>query len=384
MPKPLFLLTVLSLLLVSIAFPGLNAEAAPHKQKNMDRAIDSYQALQKYFYQADTKLYHEEYPHNGGNPYSYVWPFSRAMAATIDMSQLNKIGESYKDDVQDRLQGVELYWNNETDPPGYDSYVRPPFGNGGDKFYDDNHWLALNFIKIYNTTGDEAALNRAKQLFDLAVYGWDNDSSHPCAGGVFWTQAPWSNDRNTISNAPAAEVGLLLYEITGDQYYLDWSKKMYDWVNSCMLAPNGLYWDHIDLEGTINKRQWTYNQGVMLGASVLFYKATGDLTYLERAEDIADKALEYYGGSRLYSDPPYFNAIFFKNLQLLESVNHNQTYRKFMQAYADEMWQTVRDPETGLFQLDPNRSVSLLEQSAMVEIYANLATEESILNIDKK
>ncbi|MGM7722997.1 glycoside hydrolase family 76 protein [Metabacillus sp. Hm71] len=350
----------------------------------MERAIDSYQALQKYFYLPDSKLYLEEYPHNGGNPYSYVWPFSRAMAATIDMSQLDKVGDTYKDDVQDRLQGVELYWNNETDPPGYDSYVRPPLGNGGDKFYDDNHWLALNFIKIYDTTGDEVALNRAKQLFDLAVYGWDTDPSHPCTGGVFWTQAPWSNDRNTISNAPAAEIGLLLYDITGEQYYLDWSKKMYDWVNSCMLAPNGLYWDHIDLEGNINKRQWTYNQGVMIGASVLFYKATGDLTYLKRAEDIADKALEYYGGSRLYSDPPYFNAIFFKNLQLLESVNNNQTYRKFMQAYADEMWKTVRDPETGLFKLDPNRSVSLLEQSAMVEIYANLATKESILNIDKK
>jgi hypothetical protein len=383
MKKPLFILTILTFLIVSVAFPNSEANAASHQKKNMERAIDSYEALQKYFYQSDSKLYLEEYPHNGGNPYSYVWPFSRAMAATIDMSQLKKVGESYEDDVQDRLQGLELYWNNETDPVGYDSYVRPPFGNGGDKFYDDNHWLGLNFIKIYDATGDEAALNRAKQIFDLAVHGWDDNPAHPCSGGVFWTQAPWSNDRNTISNAPAAEIGLLLYDITGDTYYLDWSKKMYDWVNGCMLAPNGLYWDHIDFEGNINKRQWTYNQGVMLGASVLFYKATGDSSYLERAEDIADKALEHYGNSRIYSDPPYFNSIFLKNLLLLESVNHNNKYRKFMQAYADEMWETVRNPDTGLFELDPNRSVSLLEQSAMVEIYANLATKESILNIDK-
>ena len=140
-------------------------------------------------------------------------------------------------------------------------------------------------------TGDQAALARARQIFELVVYGWDTDPTHPCPGGSFWTQAPWSQDRNTVSNGPGAELGLQLYELTAGStekaHYLEWSTKMYDWVNGCLLAPNGLYWDHINLAGDIDKTQWSYNQGTMIGANALFYRITGDHVYLDRANAIA-------------------------------------------------------------------------------------------------
>ncbi|MFD0049570.1 glycoside hydrolase family 76 protein [Actinomycetes bacterium NPDC127524] len=372
-----FLKTCLVVTLVVMAalwmVPGTSTLAASHQKKNTLRAIATYESLQKYFYQPSAKLYTEEYPREGGNPYSYVWPFSRAMAATIDMTRIPKIGKAYVSDRNERLEGLKLYWNNETNPTGYDSYVRPPEGQGGDKFYDDNDWIALNFLKLYQLTGDHSALKRAKDIFKLEVLGWDNDPSHPYPGGVFWTQAPWSQDRNTISNAPVAQIGLYLYQITGDKYYFDWAKKTYDWVNNSMLAPNGLYWDHVDLKGNIEKTQWTYNQGMMIGANVLFYKTTGDKMYLERAESLAEKSMQYYGDTQLYKNPPEFNAIFFENLQLLFSVKHNNEYRKYTQAYADKMWDRERNPKTGLFQRDPQKPVPLIEQAAMIEIYANLA-----------
>ena len=40
------------------------------------------------------------------------------------------------------------------------------------------------------------------RLFDLAVFGWDRDASHPCPGGVLFSQNPRYSDRNTVSNAP--------------------------------------------------------------------------------------------------------------------------------------------------------------------------------------
>jgi len=373
----------LSVLSLTVATPTF---AASDQHRNEERAVASYQAMQKHFFQSSEKLYIENYPHNGGNSYSYLWPLSQATAATLDLAALSKGDNTYISDVSDRLQGIADYWNNTTTPPGYDSYVRPPLGQGGDKFYDDNDWIAQDLLKAYRLTGDNADLQRVKQIFQLEVNGWDSNLTHPDPGGVFWTQASWNHDRNTISNAPTAMVGLDLYQLTGDRYYFDWAKKMYDWVNQYMLAPNGLYWDHVDLQGNVNKTQWSYNQGTMIGASLLFFKATGDPSYLQRAEDIAKKALAFYGQARLYNQPDFFNAIFFENLLTLEKVDHNPAYRQAIQTYADEMWNTVRDPNTGLFQMDPSQETPLLQQAAMVEIYADLASvlpHQSDKNVQK-
>lgn len=348
--------------------------------KTVERAIAAYDALQQHFYKDDEKLYLERYPHEDGNPYSYAWPFAQAMAGTIDLFGIQKgnVGSDYADDVNDRLAGLARYWNSEKDPKGYDSYVRPPYGDGGDIFYDDNLWIGLELVQLYRMTGRKWALERAKQVFDLIVYGWADDPSLPKPGGVYWTQASWSNDRNTVSNAPGAELGLQLYQLTDDatekEYYLKWAKKMYSWVNEYLRAPNGLYWDHVNPDGTITKWIFTYNQGTMIGANVLLYEITGEKSYLEEAETIADRALTYFGKEdRLYEEDMAFTAIFFKNLLLLANVNHDPKYVKAMRTYADRIWNDARDPETDLIRRGDSDSTHLLQQSAFVQINASLA-----------
>jgi predicted alpha-1,6-mannanase (GH76 family) len=338
------------------------------------RATAAYKALEKYF-DAGQGLLLEEYPNTHQNPYSYIWPYSQAAIAVETLAGVP--GAGYQREARARLATYEKYWNAGTTPPGYDSYVRPPLGHGGDKFYDDNEWIGLHLVQYHKRTGSRDALVRAKEIFKLVVHGWDTDPSHPCPGGVFWTQATWSNDRNTVSNGPGAELGLHLYLLTRDRYYLTWAKKMYDWTNDCLLAPNGLYWDHIDLAGTIEKTQWSYNQGVMLGASTLLYKATGQKHYLDKAKAIARAALEFYGAEdRLWKQPARFNMIFFKNLMILDSVAHNPVYKRTMQAYADRAYEQARDPETGLYYFVPG-PVQLLEQATPVQLNALLAWPRS-------
>ncbi|GAA2107315.1 glycoside hydrolase family 76 protein [Actinomadura alba] len=355
----------------------------PGGQRAAARAEASYRAMRR-FLETDRGLYLETSPRaEGGNPYSYVWPYSQAMAGALTMAGLRD-GRRYAGDVADRLRALELYWNPETDPPGYDSYVRPPLGQGGDKFYDDNEWIGLALVQHHKRTGDAAALARAERIFDLVVHGWDTDPSNPCPGGVFWTQAPWSQDRNTVSNGPGAELGLHLYLLTKRPEYLAWAKRMFDWTNACMLAPNGLYWDHIDLAGRIDTTQWSYNQGVMLGSAALLYKATGDHRYLDRARDIATAAIAFYSeDDRWFTQPARFNAIFFKNLLILDGVAPGPSHRRVMKEYADRVWTEVRDPRTGIFPVRDLESglfdfsgggdqVTLLEQAAMVQIYGLL------------
>ena len=336
------------------------------------RATASYQALTKYF-EAGQGLLLEEYPNTQQNAYSYVWPYSQAAVAAENLAGIPGSGRKASAEAQRRLDAYQPYWNDTTTPKGYDSYVRPPLGGGGDKFYDDNEWIGLNLIQHYQRTGDRSSLARAKDIFALVVHGWDTDPAHPCAGGVYWTQAPWSQDRNTVSNGPGAELGAHLYLLTRDKSYLTEAKRMYAWAQQCMLAPNGLYYDHIDLAGNVEKTQWSYNQGVMLGAGALLFKATHDRKYLDDAKSVAKASLAFYGSEdRLWKQPTRFNSIYFKNLLILDSISYDPSYKATMQAYTDRAWNEVRDPATGLFHF-ADGPVLLLEQSAMVQIDALLA-----------
>ena len=381
---PAAILFALSTLLV---IPGQGAVAAG-QTSNLQRAVMTYQAIQQNYYVPSVSLYRAYYPFTGGNPYSYVWPLSQAFAMTNDMAGLPHVGAQYSSDVLARVTGLGHYYSSRgtapndnpiideaqfPSPPGYDSYVDPPLGGSGDKFYDDNDWIGLDFVQQYLMTGNAVALSNAKEIWTLEMAGWDTNPSHPDPGGIFWTQAPWSQDRNTVSNAPAAELGLQLFLITKDQMYFDEAMRSYNWVNTNMRAPNGLYWDHISLNGTVNKVFWSYNQGTMIGANVLLYRITGHTSYLDQAVQIADDAVAYYGtAGRIWTQDPIFNAIFFRNLLQLSAVTGGQRYRQFIQSYANQAWQ-LRDPKTGLIVWQPDQPLDVIQQAAMVQIYAMLS-----------
>ena len=191
-----------------------------------------------------------------------------------------------------------------------------------------------------------------------------------------------SSDRNTVSNMPGAQVGLLLYELTGRRTYLNWSLRMYEWTNRYLQRPDALYHDHLDLQCTVEKTIWSYNQGVPVSVNALLFGITRRRRYLDEAVRIADAAMSYYAEAvgartRLDGQPPFFNSIFFKNLLRLESITGGRSRQRAMADYAERMWETRRDPETGLFDFGADAEVTgrtqMIEQAAMVQIFAVLA-----------
>lgn len=363
---------------VAVFAPATTALAGPGQpgrpSSNTGRAESALAALTTYL-SAGNGLYHEQYPAQPtDNPYSYEWPFSQAHIAIADLVTAPG-GQRVREQLRRAEQAQEDYWKADggtTGLPGYASGILAPFGTGGDFFYDDNEWVGLLDVQRYLTSHDIAALHRAEQIFALVRSGWDTDASHADAGGTFWTQASWSSDRNTVSNMPAAELGLRLYQITHQRGYLDWSMKLYDWTNRYLQRPDGLYNDHVSLDGTVETTIWSYNQGVPVGVNTLLYQITRQRKYLVEAERIANAALSYYAGT-LDQQPAYFNSIFFKNLLLLESSTGGHRYRDAAQAWADHAWSHDRDPATGLFHFGGSSETQTLEQAAMVQTFAVLA-----------
>lgn len=52
--------------------------------------------------------------------------------------------------------------------------------------------------------------------------------------------------------------------------------------------------DNIKLDGTIDRRKFTYNSALMLRANCLFHDITGEDSYLEEAKRIADAAVRQW------------------------------------------------------------------------------------------
>ena len=338
-------------------------------------AVASYQALQQNLYEAPALLY-QGLPSNSCDPYSCLWPFTNAMAGTVYLAA-SPGGRGYSPDVLARLLGLLSYANlHETSPsgtsqpPAFQSAVAPPKGPGGNTYYDDNAWAALDLIAAYPLTGNRIDLFVAQVLFNFVLTGWDTSQTDGCPGGVFWEDVSGSQ-RNTTANAANAEVGLELYQLTRDSTDLWWAAVMYQWVNTCLKSPDGLYYDHVNPGGSVNTTIWSYNQGTMVGVGVLLYQITGNAGFLTAAQGTADSAVAHFGtGSALQTQGPGFNAIYFRDLFVLNQVQANSAYGSEAQAYATYMW-TQRNA-SGLFVQNGNTN-GVNGTAPMVEIYSLLA-----------
>jgi len=368
-----------------LALAAMIAVAADRPAPNgrneaIHRAARTLAATEQQFGAADgTGLYRDVYPHGRREAhYSDEWPFSQVHAGVLDLAGASLPRSPAIEaalDKHDEAQG--RYWSDHSADGhgGFLSRVTSSNGASGDLYYDDNAWVGLAAMQRWLVFHDTASIDRARRIFELLRSAWDDDPGHPSPGGLFWTQAPGNRDRNTVSNMPVAELGVRLFQATGDRAYLTDALRFYAWTNCALQRPDGLYLDHLDLHGKIDGRIFTYNQGVPVGVNVLLYKATGEGRYLAEARRIADVSYAYFiRGGRLDSQSVAFNAIYFKNLLLLESVIGGSRFHDAMRDYSQHMWRRYRDPTTGLFRSprDRERVFHVIDQGAMIQIDAVL------------
>jgi Glycosyl hydrolase family 76 len=360
-----------------------------------ERAVAAYGAMQRSFAVADgSSLYRETSAPTQERPYAYLWPYSWALIATIDLAGTPpdlRQQVDFEAAITDRLAGLARYWDGWR--KAYASYVMPPLGPGGDVFFDDNAWVGLALVQLHRMRGPftiggssgllgrlrkpTPALGRARQLHAFALAKWGTCNRGEVAGGVPWVDAEWNRDRGTGANAGHAELGLQLAELTGEDKLVGSSETMgavhlFEWVTTHLRDPrDGLYWDKFLGDGRLDRTKWSYNQAVMLGASALLYRWTEEERYRARGREIADAVLEHMDLKR---QPASFNCMLCRNLLLLASVTDNIAYVRAMDAYAEWAWTNVRVPETTLFPFDgQDKPVTLLDQAAMVQINALLA-----------
>ncbi|GAB3631868.1 glycoside hydrolase family 76 protein [Microbacterium shaanxiense] len=370
----------------ALAAAPLSAQAAPPAPEPIwgERAVSTYDAMQDHLYLGAAG--HQLYKLNTGtegNPYSYLWEYREASQATADLQGVRDFGAAYDNLAQQRVANFDLYYNvREGDRAGYESYLPAPLGTGGDVFYDDNAIVGLTNIRQFRKTDDASYLDKARGAFDIVIRGWNTDESLTCPGGMDWIDRADNADRGANITGLGAQLAAHLYEQTGEAGYLEWSEKLYDWNNDCLKTSPGLYANSINDAGEINPTLWTYNSGSMIATATILYRATGDVAWVKEAEAAAAGSLEYWTAeNRLQQQPAIFNAFYFRDLLLLDSVRKNSAYRDAIEQYAQSTWDSNRDPETGLFHFQPSgggdynptRPAATLDNAGMIQIFAMLA-----------
>lgn len=223
-------------------------------------------------------------------------------------------------------------------------------------FYDDMEWMGLATFRAYEATKDDVWKTSAIDLWNMIKGGWTNVKG----GGIMWAGGS-PNSKNACSNAPAMILAGKLYKLTGEQTYLDWAKKIQIWMaDSLVDSKTGLVWDAVGNHNYGNC--YTYNQGTYMGGCVELYNITGEQKYLDAAVKVADYVINPASVEKKFSiggiltgegtgDGGLFKGIFMRYLQQFISYkildpDRQEKYIRYFLINGKSVWDTaVQKPE---------------------------------------
>ena len=248
-------------------------------------------------------------------------------------------------------------------------------------FYDDECWMVMALTRTYDLTSDPRFLNQAQAIYADVMTGWDTNCCGSVKGGVWWDKA--HTQKATAANAGAALAGARLFQRTTNATYLNFAQQVYSfWHANMVNAVTGQVCDHINPDGTKVWWRFTYNEGLMIGASVELYLATGTFNYLSNAHRIAgymvsNEVTPTAYGSVLFDgdnagcggDCHQFKGPGYRYLSRLYELDRTKTqYYTVLKASADAIWNLARETNATIFSVNwagpPQSSVDEGQQNA--------------------
>jgi mannan endo-1,6-alpha-mannosidase len=115
----------------------------------------------------------------------------------------------------------------------------------------------------------------AQAVFNLMAGRWDTST---CGGGLRWQIYTFNAGytyKNSVANGCLFNIASRLARYTGNQTYADWATKVWDWETSIGLISSdyNVYDGSDDVKNctSVDKLQFTYNQGLFLFGSAMMY-----------------------------------------------------------------------------------------------------------------
>jgi rhamnogalacturonyl hydrolase YesR len=218
--------------------------------------LETLAAIDRDFKKADG-LYREN---TSSDATSFNWAAGTQLHALIAAGKLAE-AEAYAA----RMHAV--YWCNVNGRWAYNASA----GGCGDRYYDDNAWVAKALMELFEKTGNATYLARAKETIAFSMSGENPPGAAP-GGGIRWHEGDTSG-QCLCATAPTLVADLMIRRAGGAESYLTDARRLYAWVKANRFGYGPGY------RG--------YENAVMLQGALLLWKLTGDDAYLDDAHHIA-------------------------------------------------------------------------------------------------
>lgn len=311
----------------------------------------------------------------GKKQIAFLWPFSVLLESVSSLYECDTTDEELRDyyvllldkflpRYEGSMSGIKRVYASTMD--------------NGDKYYDDNEWIVIELSRAYRLLGDEKYLDYAKELAEFCYSGWSNSS-----GGIKWKVD--SDSCNTCSNGPAAVLSCMLYEDTGDEYYLDWAKKIYAWTYENLRDTDGTYFDNKKINGgSVDKAKYAYNTGTMIVSGVQLYRITGEKDYLTQARQSAkggEKEFFLKSSSRcvVRNSHPWFNSWLLEGyIELFETDTEDGWTKDYIDDFYKVLDNAVNRAGDGIYvgkswNSKADSEVELIHQAGTVRALAQIS-----------
>jgi len=241
--------------------------------------------------------------------------------------------------------------------------------NKDDAYFDDNVWIAKEYINAYKLTNDKKYLYEA-----IGICNWINKygyvSEGELKGGVYWNYGYMDNldtslprdsraSINVCSMAPHMVNLLEIYDLVDNvelkAQYLEIAESIYAYAKKEFMLGDKLYADNLLVtlnesgdrvmqEGSRNTWRGSYNTATMIVSGILLSEVTGESRYLDDAKASAEAAnadtafrsghWATYQGS---GDAKIFDHHSWRNSLLLEAFIRLTEHDEAANAYVDRM-----------------------------------------------
>lgn len=177
------------------------------------------------------------------------------------------------------------------------------------------------------------------RVFNSLVSRWDPNN---CDGGLLWQIYPDNPNgmtyKNSISNGGLFQLAARMARATGNDTYLDWAQKVWDWSAKVGIIDPQTYhvYDGVDIKTSckqVNKMSFTYTSGIYMYGAAVMANHTGKKEWADRADRLLGGAGWFFSQEEKSKNVMYEAAC-----EANDKCNYDMiTFKGYLSRF---MWQT--------------------------------------------